>query len=437
MATVEETFNSRVSSIAALLLQQGQESVCNGDLIAAGRCFRKACEEAPNYAMSHNNLGWVLAQTGEVEEAIASFKTALRLDSNLVLTRVNLATLLSKSGRLAEAIPLWDGLRDEQLYDRQMVHDVIECALNSGNLQYAARWAEVSAKLLRGTGSVDSPTSNVEGGGETFFTVGKVTHDIEQIRYLKGIGIQNLNLDDMLVRYQAVLDSASKRGDTSRRLLLEEETSLIGDTYGKIWHIREASAGDLHDLWGGWDPAAVEEAYFQHPLGLCVIDEFLSEEALTELRKFCLESTIWFGNRYSHQRLGAFFREGFNCPLIIKLADELRELFPRLIGDHQKLLQLWAFKYRNQPTRNAHADFAAVNVNFWLTETEANLDGDRAASLSLIRRLRLTGALNRITATHLVLPSSFRTRERRACTSRIVQIERSSSTQTYFMPQHP
>jgi hypothetical protein len=36
---------------------------------------------------------------------------------------------------------------------------------------------------------------------------------------------------------------------------------------------------------------------------------------------------------------------------------------------------MWAYKYGSiQPATSAHADFAATNVNFWLTPDEANLD---------------------------------------------------------------
>ena len=36
---------------------------------------------------------------------------------------------------------------------------------------------------------------------------------------------------------------------------------------------------------------------------------------------------------------------------------------------------LWAFKYDSQlPGIEVHADFAAINVNFWITPDDANLD---------------------------------------------------------------
>ena len=48
--------------------------------------------------------------------------------------------------------------------------------------------------------------------------------------------------------------------------------------------------------------------------------------------------------------------------------------FPEIFRAHP-LRYLWAFKYDSKLDGiNLHADFAAVNVNFWITPDEANLD---------------------------------------------------------------
>ena len=59
---------------------------------------------------------------------------------------------------------------------------------------------------------------------------------------------------------------------------------------------------------------------------------------------------------------------------MLQIAEELRAGLPGIFGDH-RLMQLWAYKYDSQLAGiDMHADFAAVNVNFWITPTEANLD---------------------------------------------------------------
>ena len=71
---------------------------------------------------------------------------------------------------------------------------------------------------------------------------------------------------------------------------------------------------------------------------------------------------------------GAYAQQGFYGPLLHQIAEELRAKFPRIFGTHL-LSQAWAYKYDNTATGiKVHADVGAVNCNFWLTPTEANLD---------------------------------------------------------------
>jgi hypothetical protein len=129
-------------------------------------------------------------------------------------------------------------------------------------------------------------------------------------------------------------------------------------------------------MWGSWNPQVVEQQYLDKALGLVVIDDFLSTDVLKALRLFCLESTVWFANRYGHGRLGAFFNDGFNNALLLQIAEGLRDALPRVIVDRYPLRQLWAFKNGEYLPEGSttHADFAAVNLNFWITPDDANLD---------------------------------------------------------------
>jgi hypothetical protein len=119
----------------------------------------------------------------------------------------------------------------------------------------------------------------------------------------------------------------------------------------------------------------VTRQYLRSGPGLVVVDDFLSADALAGVRRFCTDSTVWFANRYQNGRLGAFFHEGFNCPLLLQIAEELRASMPGLLGGYA-LRQLWGFKNKAflPGDTTTHADFAAVNVNFWITPSEANLD---------------------------------------------------------------
>ncbi len=103
------------------------------------------------------------------------------------------------------------------------------------------------------------------------------------------------------------------------------------------------------------------------------VDNLLNPTALNTLRQFCLESTIW-KHDYQNGYIGAFLIDGFSCPLLLQIAEELRTTFPNIFKNYL-LNQAWAFKHDSALRGlNMHADAAAVNVNFWITPDEANQD---------------------------------------------------------------
>jgi tetratricopeptide (TPR) repeat protein len=119
------------------------------------------------------------------------------------------------------------------------------------------------------------------------------------------------------------------------------------------------------------DYGAIEDAYLSKRLA--VIDGFLSPEALQALREYCEEATVWKSyNRHGY--VGSLVALGFSPRVLLAIADELKRAMPRVIGD-APLLQAWGYKYDQRLSGiNMHADFAKVNVNFWLTPDDACLD---------------------------------------------------------------
>jgi tetratricopeptide (TPR) repeat protein len=105
-----------------------------------------------------------------------------------------------------------------------------------------------------------------------------------------------------------------------------------------------------------------------------ILDDFLTPEALEKLRGYCLESTVWH-RIYEAGYIGAIPADGFACPLLAQLAEEILARWPRIVGPHA-FKYLGAFKYDSELSRgtNTHADLAAVNVNFYITPDAANLD---------------------------------------------------------------
>ena len=120
----------------------------------------------------------------------------------------------------------------------------------------------------------------------------------------------------------------------------------------------------------------IEDQYFASHPAMVVIDNFLSPDALARLREYCEEAVVWDMN-YERGYVGALLARGFSARVLLAIAHELRAAMPRVIGE-QPLLQAWAFKYdQRMQGINLHADFAKVNVNFWITPDSACTDNTK------------------------------------------------------------
>jgi tetratricopeptide (TPR) repeat protein len=345
----------------------------------AERSFARALALDPRSSTAHNNLGWVREANGDTDAAIRHYERALELSPAMSTAQVNLATLLSKVGRYEDAKRNWLALVAANRGDRKLLGKLIDIALSLGDLEAASACSEEYAAIFHGRQMDGRPISlgplSYVDSTRPHVTIPKLKHDIEQFSYLRTQGIMPDEMSEIIECYERVLAVAiGEYGHDDRWELREAECAEIGSIYDRIVYHRPTPRV-RQALSYSWDRTAAEEAYLQHPCGLAIVDNFLSEDAFRSLRLFCLHSTIWFANRYAYGRLGATIRRGFNCPLLIQIAQELAAAFPSVIGDRHRLLQLWAYKYGSiQPTTSAHADFAAVNVNFWLTPDEANLD---------------------------------------------------------------
>ena len=95
--------------------------------------------------------------------------------------------------------------------------------------------------------------------------------------------------------------------------------------------------------------------------------------------------------------LGAFPADGTTDPLLLSLAGELTAAAPTIFSTHALALW-WLFKYdqTNPSGIGIHADPAAVNLNLWLTEDAARLEGGGLAIYSHVPELEQnTQAVNK------------------------------------------
>lgn len=188
----------------------------------------------------------------------------------------------------------------------------------------------------------------------------RLRHDLEQLTHLKARGIDTQAIDSAL---QVI--TRHQQNPTQ-----QHQNALI-DVIGAYQHLPETAF--TAKALGDNDFQKIEHDFIHGNPKLVVIDNFLSPEALVQLRTFCEEATIW-KRSYPNGYLGSFMASGFCSPVILEIARQLKLAMPNVVGT-QDLRQAWGFKYDQRLGGiNLHADFARVNINFWLTPDEACLD---------------------------------------------------------------
>ena len=316
--------------------------------------------------------------TSDEPHAVGHHRRTLEADPNLASGRRNLAVLLVRLGRLEESLPLW---HSELLAGGLgWMNGLVSRALRSHDLGLAGAYATIVAALRWGSrwyptshdGSILPP---LPAPPVASLTLPKLHHDIEQFRYLQAQGVLGEEFKSIIINYERMVDRLTPHGAHVRRPLDDEARQAIGDVYNRIVHVR-FTPRVRQALARRCDFTDIERQYFENRPGFVVVDDLLSDEALISLRLFCLESTVWSSNNHPHGRLAAHFQNGFNCPLLLQIAEEIRTALPRVIGERYALRHMWGDKSAPHlpDTSMTHADFAAVNVNFWITPEESNLD---------------------------------------------------------------
>lgn len=284
--------------------------------------FDRALSAQPGFAEAWNNRGVTLQQMNRPQDALASFERALALASDFPEALNGRGFVLQQLGLVEEAIASL----------RQAVAvwpDYAEAQLNLAGALCEGGQVEESFGIFRSHAEATWPDIASDADAPAH----KVRHDREQRDYLEATG---------------------QGGATGFRICGGER--LAGSAINPQLAATEASRS--------WETARPQ---------IVVVDDLLTDEALEGLRRFCLGSTVWRG-AYEDGYLGAMPEHGFAAPLLAQIAEELRDALPEILAPHA-LRYLWAFKYDSRLKGiNVHADRAAVNVNFWITRDQANLD---------------------------------------------------------------
>jgi tetratricopeptide (TPR) repeat protein len=335
------------------------------DAIATLRAARIA---APHHLGVLSNLGGLLSRQGRHDEALASLRQVLAQTPNSATAYYNLAVGLCAAEDLPAAVEHFEAALARKPDFADAHRGLGDALLDLDRLADAAA-AYDRAVTLRRDPALSVGTTRLYGNRS------KLRHDAEQFRYLVERRRLPAQFAEVAARYDRVAEFLWEPTLAAPAAEIPDKlAAMIASTYDRLIHRPAADAvpqGALNPL---LDVGRIEADYLNNGRGIASFDGLLSDEALASLLAFARESTVWFHHRYGNGYLGAFFEDGFCCPLLVQIAEELRLALPRIFGRHP-LRRLWAFKYdRRLGGIPLHADAAAVNVNFWLTPDSANRD---------------------------------------------------------------
>jgi len=204
-----------------------------------------------------------------------------------------------------------------------------------------------------------------------------LVHQLEQIDYLRRVSMVHLELLNRLTREQHATLHTQLSGMIAGSHDDPPFVSVSGADADALLSLPayapEQEPIGQQPLNPAIDFERVESSLLSREPRFITLDDFLSDQALHSVRRFCLESTAW-RRPYRYGYVGAFPEDGFASVLIFQIAEALRRAMPAVLGQLY-LSQWWAFAYDARlPGTDIHGDDSEISLNLWITPTEANLD---------------------------------------------------------------
>ena len=371
-----------------------------GDFQKAKSCFEKVIEINSNYINAHYNLGIVYEKLKENLKAISCFEKAIEIDPNYINAHYNLGIAFNETGEKQKAISCYEKVikinpnHFESLNNLGVLYQTLEdyhkalgcfkraieinpdfngALLNIANtyikeLNDFKKAISASNKVLK----IHHKNSKFINQSVPLF---RLKHDVQQAQYLSSKNYKVEGIYEFQKIGNEILkrdENKEDRNNSNKKILLDkDEINSLLPFYKSdhIYQVKDISGSCINPNKNWQD---VEDEYFNSSNQIIYIDDFLSDEALQELREFCLVSKVW-NKEYNNKYLGAFSEQGFISPIHLQIAIDLKQKLPKLFGPH-KIERFWGFKYDAKLGKgiNIHADAAIHNLNFWITPDEYN-----------------------------------------------------------------
>ncbi len=357
-----------------------------GDLAGAEAVYLRLLALAPGNPQIHHPLGVLYAQQGRVNEALQLLEGAVASAAPDAGLLKDYAMVLAGVGRNEDALAAFDGALALLPRDPELTLLRIEALLRlkrHGEALAASDAALVLhpdiVNLLHQRGLALAGLGRHADAQACFARVLERKPDSDSALYELGAALaaqhriadwfasfhafahRNLRASGETLAHKARHDAEQQAWQRGQGIAPAPGLHIEGGARLAGRAVNPVNAQDAARQWGENRPQVV------------VVDNLLTVEALAALRRFCMGSAVW-RTGYDSGYLGAFPETGFSAPLLAQIAEEFRDVFSGICGD-LPLKYAWAFKYDSSMEGvHIHADDAVVNVNFWITPDEANLD---------------------------------------------------------------
>jgi tetratricopeptide (TPR) repeat protein len=363
-------------------------------------CYEKVIKLNPDSTDALNNLGALFFAIGKNHEAISYYKKAIKLNPNLINSYYNLGNVLFEIGEYQKSKNCYEKVIKLNANHAEAYNDLGRVLLKLKENQRAIisfkKAIDINPNSIRAQKSItnfyisnlnnfDKAISeshkNLKVYNKSSMFINQIIplfrlkHDVEQAKYLSSKNYKIDGIDEFQKMGNEILNrEENKYNDynvNKKILLTPDEVNTLLPFYkaDQIYtpKIIQNSCINPNKNW-----QEVEDEYLNSSNQIMYIDDFLSDEALIELREFCLVSKVW-NKEYYNPFLGAYSDNGFISPIHLQIAVDLKKKLPKIFGPHN-LGKFWGFKYDSTLGKgiNIHADFAIHNLNFWITPDEYN-----------------------------------------------------------------
>ena len=335
------------------------------------KMLKEAIKLDKYFPNSYINLSNCYLSQKKYDAAMTVLKTSIELDLNVEQSRHDLVNILFYYSHVSKEFSQW-ALTELKKHLRILSKSsdkfiISKCALlyfNIGDLESSIELFKLSEKMYsESLPSIDT----MKNMRDKNIIKTLIVHEFEQIRHIDSDedGIRNMKISQDF--YNNLQKLTIKVPDEYTHDDFVFISNIHKIKYNKPPKVRENYINKDLNI------DEIENEYTSADPEIVVIDNFLSQEFLEELRIFFRCSNI-FKYPYPRGYIGAFLGKGMANRALLEFSTELKNSFKRIFLNYH-LSQAWAFKYDSKRDGiGIHADDARVNVNFWITDDTANKD---------------------------------------------------------------